>query len=60
MEKDGFAVEAPPYDARHTAVEHKGSRVGEAADVYGDIQTAEELGYVSRGYVVDATKPLLC
>jgi amino acid transporter len=32
-------------------VERKGHATGEAADVYGDLQTAEEYGYVERGYV---------
>ena len=27
----------------------RGAQMGEAADVYGDIETAEEYGYVSRG-----------
>jgi amino acid transporter len=27
----------------------RGSKVNEASDLYGDIQTAEEYGYVSRG-----------
>lgn len=26
-------------------------RLGEASEIYGDYQTAEEFGYVSRGYV---------
>ena len=30
-------------------VEEKGIRIGEAADMYGDLATAEEYGYVSRG-----------
>ena len=35
--------DAPAYDT------HKRQSIGEAADVYGDIQTAEEYGYVTRG-----------
>lgn len=31
--------------------QEKGIATGEAADVFGDLQTAEEYGYVSRGYV---------
>jgi yeast amino acid transporter len=27
----------------------RGSKANEASDLYGDIQTAEEYGYVSRG-----------
>ncbi|KAF2185740.1 putative proline-specific permease [Zopfia rhizophila CBS 207.26] len=30
-------------------VERKGAATGEAADLYGDLQTAEEYGYVERG-----------
>lgn len=30
-------------------VEQKGAATGEAADLYGDLQTAEEFGYVERG-----------
>jgi amino acid transporter len=29
-------------------VETKGAAVGEAADIYGDISTAEQYGYVQR------------
>lgn len=32
------------HDAR------EGAQVSEAKDIYGDIQTAEEYGYVTRGY----------
>lgn len=42
--------EAPPYDNNmERIVEDKGMRIGEAADLYGDIGTAEEYGYVTRG-----------
>ncbi|KAI9729454.1 MAG: hypothetical protein M1834_006835 [Cirrosporium novae-zelandiae] len=43
---------APPYESGRRgpdAAEQKGMRLGEAADVYGDLETAEEMGYVSRG-----------
>lgn len=30
-------------------VEQKGEAIGEAADIYGDVQTAEQYGYVERG-----------
>jgi len=33
-------------------VERKGAATGEAADLYGDLQTAEEYGYVERGYAL--------
>ena len=32
-------------------VERKGAATGEAADIYGDLHTAEEYGYVERGRV---------
>jgi amino acid transporter len=32
-------------------VQTKGNGIGEAADIYGDLATAEEYGYVERGYV---------
>jgi amino acid transporter len=55
MEKGNYASEearvsptldAPPYDDKMTAEKE---RMGEAADIYGDIETAEEYGYVTRG-----------
>lgn len=52
MEKEQYletGVEAPPYDEPSRTVEDKGNRMGEAADMYGDLDTAEEYGYVSRG-----------
>ena len=44
------------YDDSHyheTAriVADRGTQVGEAVDMYGDIETAEDYGYVSRGLV---------
>ena len=41
----------PPMDDATKIVEEKGIRIGEAADMYGDLASAEEYGYVSRGYV---------
>lgn len=32
-----------------SVVEERGIRIGEAADMYGDLASAEEYGYVSRG-----------
>jgi len=45
---------APAYEGEHSRnvdriVEEKGMRMGEAADMYGDLATAEEYGYVARG-----------
>ena len=52
-EKTGFSAngaEAPPYDSNgDRLVSDKGIRMGEAADMYGDLETAEEYGYVTRG-----------
>jgi len=52
MEKERYTesgTEAPPYDDPTRVVEDKGIRMGEAADMYGDLDTAEEYGYVARG-----------
>ena len=52
MEKEHYlekGAEAPPYDDPSRIVEDKGVRMGEAADMYGDLDTAEEYGYVTRG-----------
>lgn len=50
-EKANYAAEgAPAYDSNvERVIEDKGIRIGEAADMYGDLDTAEEYGYVSRG-----------
>lgn len=58
-EKDLYSVgvggqESPTHDQHDhhdikDVVNSKGVAVGEAADIYGDLQTAEELGYVHRG-----------
>jgi amino acid transporter len=52
-EKNQYAIEGattPPSDHHgiNNAVEIKGAAAGEAADVYGDVQTAEQYGYVQR------------
>ena len=46
-----YSAESPPYDDMARVVDEKGVRIGEAADMYGDLATAEEYGYVTRGYV---------
>lgn len=46
-----YSDESPPMDDAGRLVEEKGIRIGEAADLYGDLASAEEYGYVSRGYV---------
>ncbi|KAL9095556.1 MAG: hypothetical protein Q9165_001988 [Trypethelium subeluteriae] len=52
MEKDGYAVntdpESPPPPPTYNN-DRKGSVLGEAADLYGSVQTAEHYGYVERG-----------
>lgn len=55
-EKDTYNVEesysgAHPRYVDPSGVESKEGRIAEAAALYGDIQTAEEYGYVTRGYV---------
>lgn len=57
MDKDAYNVDpkeaygnpSPPYQDAAGLVETKGIRIGEAADMFGDVETAEEYGYVSRG-----------
>ena len=54
-ETTGAEVHEPKagYNNDVSAVVHEhGKSIGEAADIYGDLQTAEEYGYVTRGYVV--------
>lgn len=60
MEKDpdyrvgaAHGSESPDYhvDEKNKAEARRGSKINEATDIYGDVQTAEEYGYVSRGYV---------
>lgn len=57
MEKEAYATEAPPYDDPSRIIEDKGIKIGEASEVYGDIQTAEDFGYVNRGYVAQLPVP---
>ena len=53
--------ESPDYhvDQANKLEARRGSKINEATDIYGDVQTAEEYGYVARGYVVllPATSP---
>ena len=37
------------YVDPHTRIETKTGRMTEAADIYGNVETAEEYGYVTRG-----------
>ena len=50
----GANGDSPSPDPYYVSAENKiearrGSKVNEATDVFGDVQTAEEYGYVSRG-----------
>lgn len=51
-EKNNYDVDHVTQPSDHAIkdiVETKGGAVGEAADIYGDIHTAEHYGYVERG-----------
>jgi amino acid transporter len=51
-EKGRSSINASPTDhGIGHIVETKGAAVGEAADIYGDIGTAEQYGYVQRKWV---------
>jgi amino acid transporter len=61
MEKENYTVDAMPDFNGHatgqyvdpvTGQESKSGRFMEAGELYGNLQTAEEYGYVSRGYVL--------
>ena len=39
------------YDDAHKFTAERRFQLGEAADMYGNLETAEEHGYVTRGYV---------
>jgi hypothetical protein len=46
--------QVPEYDKTHrpsVAESRKAAALGEGAEIYGDVQTAEQYGYVERGYV---------
>ena len=58
MEKEQYNVsESPDYNGHahntyvdpQTGIESKSGRINEAAGLYGDFETAEEYGYVTRG-----------
>jgi amino acid transporter len=52
-EKDQYVIEGSEAHSHGHGVQdivhEKGHAIGEAADMYGDVQTAEEYGYVQRG-----------
>jgi hypothetical protein len=45
--------------AANKAAARRGSRANEATSLYGDVQTAEEYGYVARGCGVPVSNVLL-
>lgn len=50
-EKDQYVIsgaESPSHGIKDI-VHDKGNGIGEAADLYGDLETAEQYGYVQRG-----------
>ena len=50
-EKNQYAIggaESPDHGIKNI-IHEKGNNIGEAADLYGDVQTAEQYGYVQRG-----------
>ena len=46
---DRSSSDSPTYRDSTRIVEDKGIGLGEAADAYGDLRSAEEYGYVTRG-----------
>lgn len=58
MEKEGYAGgspekysnETPPYEDPARITEEKSVRIREPVDLYGNLATAEDYGYVTRGY----------
>ena len=64
MEVEKTRTESAPYDD-HSRMYGDSPRIpvdqglqfDEAADMYGDMATAEEHGYVNRGYVNEASGP---
>jgi amino acid transporter len=51
MEKQAEYEVDPTHDHEEASkmAARRGSKANEASDLYGDIQTAEEYGYVTRG-----------
>lgn len=63
MEKEPYSIgESAPNDngdahyAEPSADKH--GQIAEAAELYGNLQTAEEYGYVTRGYVELCCNPV--
>jgi len=49
MEKEPDYEVGPTEEELSKLAARRGSKANEASDLYGDIQTAEEYGYVTRG-----------
>jgi yeast amino acid transporter len=53
VEKRGYSLSESQSPINHKdiadVVNTKGAAIGEAADIYGNVQEAEEMGYVHRG-----------
>lgn len=47
-----FETEGKPVPDISAEGRRKSAAVGEAADVYGSVEEAQEFGYVERGYVL--------
>lgn len=45
----GGSAESPTDHGIKDVIRQKGANIGEAADLYGDVQTAEQYGYIERG-----------
>ena len=51
-DQEMMSNELPIHHHAARVTEEKGVRMGEAADIFGDLETAEDYGYVSRGCVL--------
>ena len=49
--RETSSTESPGYKDVGRRAEENGVRLAEAADIFGNVQTAEDYGYVSRGCV---------
>ena len=47
--EEGFTNVEDMYDDPSRVVNERGMQLGEATDLYGDIETAKDYGYVTRG-----------
>ena len=54
MESEVYDDPSRMYDHPRRITAERGLQLDEAADMYGDVETAEEHGYVTRGYVSGA------